>query len=73
MSAVLNFERHSQNLAEQAILDDIEYLERQIRELGTAPDDESRAMRRVYGRQLIHRRQMLAACHGDRGHLHAML
>lgn len=65
MSAVLNFERHSQNLAEQALLDDISYLEHQIRELGTAPDEESRAMRRVYGRQLVHRRQMLASYHGS--------
>lgn len=49
------------NLAEQAILDDISYLESQIRELHNTASLEERAMLRVYARQLNQRRQMLAA------------
>lgn len=50
-----------QNLTEQALMDDIEYLEKHVRELQRSTDPEDQAMLRTYTRLLASRRQMLSA------------
>lgn len=49
------------NLTEQALLDDISYLERYVSELGRSTDASDQAMLRTYQRLLDNRRKMLSA------------
>lgn len=51
----------SSNLTERALLDDIDYLERHVRELRQSGDPDDQSMLRTYTRLLASRRQMLSA------------
>lgn len=49
------------NLTEQALLDDVAYLERYVGELSKSQDANDQAMLRTYTRLLENRRRMLAS------------